>query len=109
MSTVLYKIFKTCYIVNYGSILSVFFSEFICCLLCAAAATLACSITGNIFSNICLTGLILFFPRFIILMVQVTVVSIVYFASSEHFVSILDNSYNMIVQCVYRFVIRWCN
>ena len=100
-AAILYKIFKTCYIVNYGSILSVFFSEFICCLLCAAAATLACSITGNIFSNICLTGLILFFPRFIILMVQVTVVSIVYFASSEHFVSILDNSYNMIVGQVF--------
>ena len=100
-AAILYNIFKTCYIVNYGSILSVFFSEFICCLLCAAAATLACSITGNIFSNICLTGLILFFPRFIILMVQVTVVSIVYFASSEHFVSILDNSYNMIVGQVF--------
>ena len=100
-AVILYNIFKTCYIVNYGSILSVFFSEFICCLLCAAAATLACSITGNIFSNICLTGLILFFPRFIILMIQVTVVSIVYFASSEHFVSILDNSYNMIVGQVF--------
>ena len=30
-AAILYKIFKTCYIVNYGSILSVFFSEFICC------------------------------------------------------------------------------
>ena len=53
------------------------------------------------------------FPRFIILMVQVTVVSIVYFASSEHFVSILDNSYNMIVGQVFSVFtgsfIRWCN
>ena len=43
----------------------------------------------------------MFFTSFIISMLQVTVVSIVYFASSEHFVSILDNSYNMIVGQVF--------
>ena len=74
----------------------IFRNYFICALLCSAAIALACSITGNIFSNICVSGLIVFLPRFIILLVAITVTGSVATATMECPVWILDNSYNML-------------
>ncbi len=75
--------------------------------MCAAVLrriALACSITGNIFSNICLTGLILFLPRFILLLANSTINNSYVLASSKHFMPLLDNSYNMLTsQVLYAF------
>lgn len=91
-----YHIFNSYFIVDYGATIHIYVAEFICALLCSAAIALACSITGNIFSNICVSGLIVFLPRFIILLVAITVTGSVATATMERPVWILDNSYNML-------------
>lgn len=91
-----YHIFNSYFIVDYGVTIHIYVAEFICALLCSAAIALACSITGNIFSNICVSGLIVFLPRFIILLVAITVTGSVATATMECPVWILDNSYNML-------------
>lgn len=91
-----YHIFRNYFIVDYGVTIHIYVAEFICALLCSAAIALACSITGNIFSNICVSGLIVFLPRFIILLVAITVTGSVATATMECPVWILDNSYNML-------------
>ena len=87
-----YHIFRNYFIVDYGVTIHIYVAEFICALLCSAAIALACSITGNIFSNICVSGLIVF----IILLVAITVTGSVATATMECPVWILDNSYNML-------------
>ena len=84
-----YHIFRNYFIVDYGVTIHIYVAEFICALLCSAAIALACSITGNIFSNICVSGLI-------ILLVAITVTGSVATATMECPVWILDNSYNML-------------
>lgn len=91
-----YHIFNSYFIVDYSATIHIYVAEFICALLCSAAIALACSITGNIFSNICVSGLIVFLPRFIILLVAITVTGSVATATMERPVWILDNSYNML-------------
>ena len=55
--------------VDYATMFRMYLSIFICSLLCMAIINVSISITGNILSNICVTGLIMFLPRFIALMV----------------------------------------
>ena len=96
-----YHIFRNYFIVDYGVTIHIYVAEFICALLCSAAIALACSITGNIFSNICVSGLIVFLPRFIILLIASTVTGSVATATMECPVWILDNSYNMLTAQVF--------
>ena len=96
-----YHIFRNYFIVDYGVTIHIYVAEFICALLCSAAIALACSITGNIFSNICVSGLIVFLPRFIILLIASTVTDSVATATMECPVWILDNSYNMLTAQVF--------
>lgn len=91
-----YHIFSKYFIVDYSTTFHVYAAEFLCALLCSAAIALACSVTGNIFSNICLSGIIIFLPRFILILVNSTVSNIYAAASSTHFMPLLDNSYNML-------------
>lgn len=100
-TVICYTIYNEFFVVDYGTMFKVYASEFLCNLLCAAAISFACSLTGNIFSNICLTGLILFFPRFILMLVQQFLSSMVFLASSQHLLPFLDNDYNLLVGQVF--------
>ena len=100
-TVICYAIYNEFFVVDYGTMFKVYVSEFLCNLLCAAAISFACSLTGNIFSNICLTGLILFFPRFILMLVQQFLSSMVFLASSQHLLPFLDNDYNLLVGQVF--------
>lgn len=103
-SFICYHIFKDYFIVDYATNFRIYIAQFLCALLCSAGIALACSITGNIFSNICLTGLILFLPRFILLLANSTINNSYVLASSKHFMPLLDNSYNMLTsQVLYAF------
>ena len=83
------------FIVDYSTTFSIYTAEFLCALLCSASIALACCVTGNIISNICLSGIIIFLPRFILILVHLTVTNIYAAASSTHFIPLLDNSYNI--------------
>lgn len=91
-----YHIFSKYFIVDYSTTFSIYTAEFLCALLCSASIALACCVTGNIISNICLSGIIIFLPRFILILVHSTVTNIYAAASSTHFIPLLDNSYNML-------------
>ncbi len=93
-----YHIFSKYFIVDYSTTFHIYTSEFLCALLCSAAIALACSVTGNIFSNICLSGIIIFLPRFILILVNSTVSNVYTAASATHFMPLLDNSYNMLAE-----------
>ena len=67
-----------------------------------AIINVSISITGNILSNICVTGLIMFLPRFIMLMVtELTVFHGEAYMISNSGVGLLDSSSNMIVGWVF--------
>ena len=100
-SMLAYKVFSKYYIVDYTVICKVYFAIFLCSLLCAAAISLACAVTGNIFSNICVTGLVLFFPRFVTTISIGVISSMVDLISQKHFMPILDNRYNILVGEVF--------
>lgn len=65
-----FAVFKDCFIVEMWMVFRVFLSIFIANLLCGSAISLACALTGNVFSNICLSGLIIFLPRFLCIMTE---------------------------------------
>lgn len=84
--------------VDYATMFRMYLSIFICSLLCMAIINVSISITGNILSNICVTGLIMFLPRFIALMVtELTVFHGETYMISNSGVGLLDSSNNMIL------------
>ena len=88
--------------VDYATMFRMYLSIFICSLLCMAIINVSISITGNILSNICVTGLIMFLPRFIALMVtELTVFHGEAYMISNSGVGLLDSSNNMIVGWVF--------
>ncbi len=96
-----FAIFSKYFIVDYSVIFRMYVSMFICCILCVGAISLACSFTGNILTNVCMTGIILFLPRMLLYIISGAVESSVYVISAEHFVPIFGNSANMITHIVF--------
>ncbi len=97
------------YNVDYVIMLRMYIAILICSLLCMAIINVAVSITGNILSNICVTGLIMFLPRFILVMVtEMTVYHGENYMVSNSGVGLLDASNNMIIGWVFSaFGLTW--
>ena len=55
-------VYKKYFVYSVSTITWIIIGTFICNLLCGAVIALACSLTGSLMSNICLTGIILFIP-----------------------------------------------
>lgn len=88
--------------VDYAIMFRMYLAIFICSLLCMAIINVAASITGNILSNICVTGLIMFLPRFILVMItEMTVYHGETYMISNSGVGLLDSSNNMIIGWVF--------
>lgn len=88
--------------VDYATMFRMYLAMFICSLLCMAIINVAASITGNILSNICVTGLIMFLPRFILVMVtEMTVYHGETYMTRNSGVGFLDASNNMIIGMVF--------
>lgn len=88
--------------VDYATMFRMYLAMFICSLLCMAIINVAASITGNILSNICVTGLIMFLPRFILVMVtEMTVYHGETYMIRNSGVGFLDASNNMIIGMVF--------
>ncbi len=88
--------------VDYGTMFSMYLSIFICSLLCMAIINVAASITGNILSNICVTGLIMFLPRFLgVMITEMTVYHGETYMIRNSGVGLLDSSNNMIIGWVF--------
>ena len=91
--------------VDYAIMFRMYLAIFICSLLCMAIINVAASITGNILSNICVTGLIMFLPRFILVMVtEMTVYHGETYMIRNSGVGLLDSSNNMIIGWVFSVI-----
>lgn len=66
VSILIYTILNKFFILNIGRLLLFALSIFICSLLVTASIVLACSITGTTFTNVAVSGLIIFLPRILI-------------------------------------------
>lgn len=69
VTIILYKIFSKYFIISISNLIIFSLSIFLCSLLVIGAILVACSVTGTLFTNIIVTGLILFLPRLIIYMI----------------------------------------
>lgn len=66
VSILIYTVFSKYLVLNIGKLLLFSLSIFICSLLVTASITLACSVTGTTFTNVAVSGLIIFLPRILI-------------------------------------------
>lgn len=88
--------------VDYATMFRMYLAIFICSLLCMAIINVAASITGNILSNICVTGLIMFLPRFLgVMITEMTVYHGETYMIRNSGVGLLDSSNNMIIGWVF--------
>lgn len=96
-----YLIFSKYYVVDYGVIFQVHGSMFICCMLVTAAITLACSVTGNMITNVCVSGLILFLPRILIAVISETIAESVYVVEASKVIPLFGGTSNIVTGMVF--------
>ena len=95
-----YAVMNDYFIIDYSEIVHMYLAIFSANLLCMAAISVACIITGNVFSNICVSGLILFFPQFLIYSCAEIVEGNVPIIMKEHIVPIFSYVNNIVVGTV---------
>lgn len=95
-----YAIFGKYYIVDYYVLFRMYLAMFICCILCVAVISLACAFTGNMLTNVCMTGIILFLPRGLIYIISTTVAESVYVMNAKNVIPLFGNSSNMIANII---------
>jgi len=98
-----YGILSKYFVFSYVNLIRYSISIFICSLLVAATIAMACSITGTVFSNIVVTGLILFLPRLIATIAVSIVTSNIYMLVPTKILPLLDYNYNLIFNSLSRF------
>jgi len=91
-----YGILSKYFVFSYVNLIRYSISIFICGLLVAATISIACAITGTIFTNIVVTGLILFLPRLIIAIAISIVTSNLRMLVPTKILPLLDYNYNLI-------------
>ncbi|MGN0317657.1 MAG: hypothetical protein ACI4E1_06920 [Lachnospira sp.] len=97
LSTCIYYALNSKYYnVSYKSLFLMTIVIFICNSLVSAACSLASSIGGNTFSNICVAGFIMFFPRILLKTIFGVVSDITIVFSADKVASLLDDKYNML-------------
>lgn len=96
ISGITYGILSKYFVFSYLNLVKYTISIFVCSLLVAAAIALACSITGTIFTNIVVSGLILFLPRLITLIMVSIITSNLNILVPSKILPLLDYNYNLI-------------
>lgn len=101
-----FAIFKDCFIVEMWMVFRVFLSIFIANLLCGSAISLACALTGNVFSNICLSGLIIFLPRFLCIMIEAFATMKVPTVSDYQVFPLINDAHNIVAGYILRAFVQ---
>lgn len=105
-STITYTIVRRYVVVDYSILWRMYLTIFLCTLLCSVAVSIACMITGTLFSNICVSGLIIFLPRLLMYTLTSVMASGVPFLVQEHFAPWLNNEYNLLTGICFSFFNR---
>lgn len=103
-SFITYTLLSNYFIVDFPAMLHMILNVFGCNLLCMAGITVACGLTGTLFSNVCVSGLILFLPRILIEIVSSVAVAVVPVLSAEHLFSLLGSGYNILTETIFSVV-----
>jgi ABC-2 type transport system permease protein len=101
-----FAVFKDCFIVEMWMVFRVFLSIFIANLLCGSAISLACALTGNVFSNICLSGLIIFLPRFLCIMIEAFATMKVPTVSDYQVFPLINDAHNIVAGYILRAFVQ---
>lgn len=101
-----FAVFKDCFIVEMWMVFRVFLSIFIANLLCGSAISLACALTGNVFSNICLSGLIIFLPRFLCIMIEAFATMKVPTVSDYQIFPLINDAHNIVAGYILRAFVQ---
>ena len=89
-------VYKKYFVYSVSTITWIIIGTFICNLLCGAVIALACSLTGSLMSNICLTGIILFIPAILRVMITGGISALFDYVSSIQVVPVIGVERNMI-------------
>ena len=89
-------VYKKYFVYSVSTITWIIIGTFICNLLCGAVIALACSLTGSLMSNICLTGIILFIPAILRVMITSGISALFDYVSNIQVVPVIGVERNMI-------------
>ena len=89
-------VYKKYFVYSVSTITWIIIGTFICNLLCGAVIALACSLTGSLMSNICLTGIILFIPAILRVMITGGISALFDYVSNIQVVPVIGVEMNMI-------------
>ncbi len=96
-SLLMHWIFPAMYVVSFVGCADILLSIVVMTLMTVAAVLLGCSFTGTLLANITASGLILFLPRFVIVLLVNTITTKLPFLVEDHFMAILSTRYNILV------------
>ena len=96
ISMLLYTILSKYFVLDIFILLRFTLFIYVASLMVASAIALACSLTGTLFTNVVVTGMILFLPRIFILAFTEMVSSASNLLVSDHLFPLLDYQYNII-------------
>lgn len=94
-------IYHEYFVYSVSSLIWSFVGIVVCNLICAASIVLACSVTGNLISNICLSGLIMFLPATLSQLMILTVNRMFEYASGTVTVPVIGTMRNMLANVVF--------
>lgn len=94
-------IYHDYFVYSVSSLIWTFVGIMVCNLICGASIVLACSVTGNLISNICLSGLIMFLPATLSQLMIFTVNNMFDYASGTVTVPVIGTMRNMLVNVVF--------
>lgn len=97
VGTGLFALFPRYFSVNMNNVLHVLFNVLAGNLLVASAIAIAVCLTGTVFTNILVTGIVLFLPRIFLLVITMMVSSQLPMVPGESLLPLLDPQYNVVV------------
>ncbi len=96
LSIIMYTIFKQYFILDIPSLLRFALLIYLASLLVMASISIACSITGTVFTNVVVAGMIIFLPRIFILVVSYLITGASEVLVSNHLFPLLDYQNNAV-------------
>lgn len=81
---------------DYSAIFTMLISIIVCCLLVAAAITVAQGLTGTIFTNVAVSGIIIFIPRIFIYCIISVICQVCPYLNSDYFFFLFNEQYNLV-------------
>ena len=96
ISIIMYTIFSKYFILEIPLLLQFAFNVYLASLLVTSSISIACSITGTIFTNVVVSGMIIFLPRIFIIVITNMIAGSSHVLVSSHLFPLLDYEYNII-------------